>query len=311
MMSEALDPVLLPGGPYDALVKKFTSASVEFDPGFDTAEAVRLAHGADVAIVFVTRHASEGKDALDLTLPMRQDGLVEAIAAVNPNTIVVVQTGQPITMPWADKVKGIVAAFFPGQRGAEAIADIVYGDANPSGHLPITFPASIDQLPRPAAPAEGVVQFEPSTVEYKEGSDVGYRWMARTGAKPLFAFGEGLSYTSFAYDRLKVKGGKTLSVTFDVINTGKRAGADVPQVYLTDAAGRKMFRLIGFKRVDLAPGARRTVTLTADRRLLARFEEARPGWLIEAGTYTVMLGKSSIEPVLMGSARIAAQVLKP
>lgn len=311
LVSEALDPVLMPGDPYSALVRKFTGTSVEFDAGFETGEAVRLAKGADLAIVFVTRYSSEGRDALDLTLPMRQDALVDAIASANPNTLVVVMTGQPILMPWADKVKGILAAFLPGQRGADAIADVIAGDVNPSGHLPITFPATLEELPRPAAPVEGVVQFEPSTVHYREGSDIGYRWLARTGAKPLFAFGHGLSFTRFSYGKLRVQGGKTIRVSFEITNTGTRPGADVPQLYLTDAAGTRTLRLLGFERVELAPGATRTVSLTADPRLLARFDEARPGWVIGAGRYAVAVGKSSAEPVLAGFAEISGQVLRP
>ncbi len=311
VMSETLDPVLLPGGPFDALVRRYPNARIDFEPGFDTAEAAAAARGADVVIVFVTRHASEGRDSYDLTLPMRQDGLVEAVAAANPNTVVVAMTGQPILMPWAPRVRGIVAAFFPGQQGAEAITAILSGDVNPSGHLPISFPATLAQLPRPQAPTEGVVQFEPSTVTYSEGSDVGYRWHARNGTTPLFAFGHGLSYTEFAYSRPRVTGGRTLRVTFDVTNTGTRPGADVPQVYLTSMAGSPAGRLIGFERVTLQPGEVRRVTVTADRRLLARFDAARPGWVIGAGTYGVMIGHASNAPAVRGEARLVSQRFAP
>jgi beta-glucosidase len=299
LFGEAMSPILLPSAPYDAISKEFRKALVTFDPGFDTGEAAAAVKQADVAMVFVTRHSSEGRDAVDLTLPLGQDALVEAVAKANPNTIVVVLTGSPITMPWAERVKGIVAGFYPGQEGAQAIAEILSGAINPSGHLPISFPMGLDQLPRPKAPQDGVVLFRPSVVEYREGSDVGYRWYARSGTTPRFAFGHGLSYTSFRYDKLRVSGGRTLSITFDVTNSGERGGADVPQLYLTGASGEKTQRLIGFQRVDLKPGERRTVKLKVDPRLLARFE------------YSVSLSRSSTDPVSTGEARISPQRLDP
>ncbi len=305
------NPILLPSAPYDAITKQFSKALVTFDAGFDAAEAAAEATLADIAIVFVTRHSSEGRDSADLTLPLGQDALVEAVAKANPNTIVVVLTGSPITMPWADRVKGIIAGFYPGQEGAQAIAEILNGAVNPSGHLPISFPISLDQLPRPKAPQEGVVISRPSAVDYSEGSDVGYRWYARSGATARFAFGHGLSYTHFSYDKLRISGGQTISVTFDIVNTGTRAGADVPQLYLTSADGEKTLRLIGFQRIDLKPGERRTITLKADPRLLAHFDETGKMWVIKGGNYSVSLSRSSVDSVLKGEARIATQRLKP
>jgi beta-glucosidase len=253
MTSEAMDPVLLPDAPYNALMEKFEDSDMRFEAGFNTGEAVLAAKAAEVAIVFVTKHASEGKDSVDLELPMRQDGLIRAVAAANPNTIVVLETGQPVTMPWLKDVKGVIAAFYPGQHGGQAIADIIAGDVNPSGHLPITFPASLAQLPRPAAPVEGVEMFTPSSVDYNiEGSNIGYRWMARNTFKPLFPFGHGLSYTQFSYSGLKVEGGQTIKASFTIKNDGKRAGADVPQLYLASAVGKPAVRLLGFQRVDLS-----------------------------------------------------------
>jgi beta-glucosidase len=311
LFGEAMSPILLPSAPYDAITKQFRKALVTFDAGFDTAEAAAEAKLANVAIVFVTRHSSEGRDSADLTLPLGQDALVEAVAKANPNTIVVVLTGSTITMPWADRVKGIIAGFYPGQEGAQAIAEIINGAVNPSGHLPVSFPASLDQLPRPKAPQDGVVIFRPSKVDYNEGSDVGYRWYGRNGTTPRFAFGHGLSYTNFSYDKLRVAGGQTVSVTFDITNTGARAGADVPQLYLTSADGEKTQRLIGFQRVELKPGERRSVTLKADPRLLARYDETGKAWVIKGGSYGVSLSRSSVDSVLKGEARITAQRLKP
>ena len=168
--------------------------------------------------------------------------MIDAVAGANPNTIVVLETGNPVSMPWRDKVKAIVQAWYPGQAGGRAIAEILTGAVNPAGRLPITFPESLDQTPRPQLPGQGTPWGTPTTIEYNEGAEVGYRWFAKTGAKPMYAFGHGLSYTSFAYSDLDVTGGETVTATVTVTNTGGRAGADVPQLYLTDAAGDRRRR---------------------------------------------------------------------
>jgi beta-glucosidase len=310
-MGMAFGPILLPSSPYDALVAAYPRSQVNFDTGFSAADAALTASKAEVAIVFVTRHATEGLDSVDLTLPFGQDALVSAVAKANPNTIVVVLSGNPVTMPWAGEVKAIVAGFMPGQEGGKALADILTGVVNPSGRLPITFPASLSQLPFPVFPNAGVEPFRAISVNYHDGSDVGYRWYARNATPPLFAFGHGLSYTKFGYTKLSVKGGKTVSVSFDVTNTGARVGADVPQLYLTSAAGEKTLRLVGFQRVELKPGERKTVRLDVDPRLMAHFDEASKAWQLKAGDYAVSLGRSSFDLDLKGQARVAAQTIRP
>src|SRR5262249_43675453 len=156
--------------------------------------------------------------------------------------------------------------------GGQAIAEVLAGRVNPSGRLPITFPESLAQTPRPELAGIETAWGTPTTIRYDEGAEVGYRWFAKQDAKPLCPFGHGVSYTTFSCADLKASGGGSVTATFTVTNTGKVAGADVPQVYLTDAAGDKRMRLLGFERVELAPGASRTVTITADPRLLARFD---------------------------------------
>src|SRR5690606_26676825 len=217
--------------------KALPEAQIEFDPGYTPAEAVLTAKRCDMVIAFGIRVEGEGFDLPDLTLPWGQDAVIEAVAAANPNTIVVLETGNPVAMPWRDSVRAILQAWYPGQAGSRAIAEVLTGAVNPSGRLPITFPASLDQTPRPELSGLGTPWGTPVTINYNEGAEVGYRWFAQKGERPLYAFGHGLSYTTFAYSDLEVDGGETITASFTVSNTGDRAGADVPQLYLTEAGG--------------------------------------------------------------------------
>lgn len=298
--------------PLKAIKAKAPNAEVRFIDDSYPSAAAALARNADVVVIFATQWMIENRDVPDLTLPNGQDALIEAVAAVNPRTIVVLETGGPVQMPWLDKVGAVLAAWYPGARGGEAIANVLFGDVNPSGRLPMTFPASAAQLPRPELDGSTLPLGEKFDVDYDiEGSDVGYRWFARKNVKPLFPFGFGLSYTSFAYANLTVTGGETLTVDFDVRNTGARAGADVPQVYLTDAAGAKRVRLLGWSKVTLEPDATQRVTVTADPRLLADFDAALPGWRVREGNYAVALGSAAGDFKLQGEAAVSARVLKP
>ena len=303
--------------PLDAIKAQFPGAQVEFADGADPAAAAAVAARADVAVVFGEKWASEGEDQADLTLGAGQDELIAAVARANPKTVVVLETGNPVLMPWRDGAAAILEAWFPGQRGAEAIARVLAGEVNPSGRLPVTFPASVDQLPNPKAPGVGVperkmemmsgfpaiVDKAPFTYTFPEGADAGYRWFDRTRAQPLYPFGYGLSYTSFSYSGLKASGGGTVRVTFSVTNTGARAGTDLPQVYVS-AAGRAK-RLIGWGRPALAPGETRMVTVEADPRVLADFDPATRSWVIPAGAYQVEVGASATQPILHASVTLA------
>ncbi len=287
--------------PLKAIQALAPKATITFRDGRYIADAVAKARQAQVAIVFATEWRTEGADQPDLSLPDGQDALIAAVAAANPNTIVVLETGGPVMMPWLDKVAGVVEAWYPGARGGEAIASVLFGDTNPGGRLPVTFPASLDQLPRPKLdgadwvepnfggdPAPGKDQLH---ADYDiEGSDVGYRWFARKGYKPLFPFGFGLSYTSFAARDLKVSG---LSASFTLANTGQRAGDDVGQVYLVRRNGQPLQRLVGFKRLSLAAGASQSATVTFDPRLLADWKDGR--WSMPGGDYGFALGRSAAD----------------
>ena len=179
----------------------------------------------------------EGFDIPNITLPYGQDELIARVAKANPNTIVVLETGNPVAMPWLDNVKAVIAAWYPGQKGAQAIAEIISGKVNPSGRLPIAFPKQAADSPRPELPGLGARQWTPTTITYPEGADAGYRWYARNGITPLFPFGYGLSFTTFALKDLQVTGGNTIRASFNVTNTGQRKGADAAQLYLTSING--------------------------------------------------------------------------
>jgi beta-glucosidase len=298
--------LLDPSPPFAAIQNASPQSTVRYDGGAFPARAAALAAKSDIAIVFVTRHESEGSDIPDIELPDGQDALIQAVAAANPHTIVVLETGNPVAMPWIDRVPAIVTAWYPGQEGGQAIADVLFGTVNPSGRLPITFPREASDYVRPQLPNLGSDPAASVYIDYTEGAEVGYRWYSAHGVAPLFAFGFGLSYTQFEYGGVKVSGGKNLAVQFDVRNTGGLKGADVPQVYLTSAAGQPLRRLIGFQRVELEPGERRTIRLTADPRLLGTYDERHGRWRVKRGMYRVSIGKSAGELLVGGAAVIAA-----
>jgi beta-glucosidase len=293
--------------PVAELRKQFPKAEILTEPGESPVDAAALARRADVAVVFAWKAESEGHDHGDLSLPWGQRQIIEAVIAANPNTVVVLQTGNAVEMPWKDQARGIVQAWYSGNVGGRAIADVLSGRVNPSGRLPITFYTGVDQTPHPELPGFGTPINTPTVIRYHEGAEVGYRWLAHTGAKPSYSFGHGLSYTSFAYSDLKVSGGETITASFTVANTGQRDGADVPQLYLTDAPGEKRMRLLGFERVELRPGESRQVTLTADPRLLARFDGGANQWRIAEGAHAVALGRSATDLVLTGSANLTGR----
>lgn len=322
--------------PLQALRERARGSEVAFVDGRDLAAATAAAREADVVIVFAEQWRTETADLETLALPGAQDALITALAAAQPRTVVVLQTGGAVLMPWLRQVGAVLLAWYPGERGGAALARVLFGDVDAGGRLPISFPARDADQPRPLPPGLDAVRdaraekarrgpapagapfdirggVKPFAVDYAEGADLGYRWFERTGTQPLFPFGFGLSYTRFGYAGLVLEGGATPRVRFTVTNLGARAGSDVPQVYaaVAGADGRRIRRLVGFERVTLAPGESRSLQLALDPRLLARFDAAQPGWVVAAGELLVVVGRHAGDRVLQGLLPMPALRLRP
>jgi len=302
-----------PSSPLAAIQAKVPGASVSFNDGTDAVAAATLAGSSSVAIVFVSQWESEGMDLQDLNFtnvvypnsPVDQNALVAAVAAANPeHTIVVMENGGPKLMPWLSSVSAVLEAWYPGQKGGEAIANILFGSVNPSGKLPITFPGSVADLPRPVIPIPNpptsTAAFDVSCMV--DGSNVGYKWYDAQHLTPLFPFGFGLSYTTFSITKLQLTANSNpatgFQVSFDLKNTGSVAGAEVGQIYLgLPASTGEQKRLVGWSKVQLASGAQQHVSITVDANdsshPLSYWDTATNGWKIANGDYTVYVGNSS------------------
>lgn len=307
------DHIWFPTSPLAALRTKLPKAKIDFDSGADRDAAAKLAASADVAIVFAYQWLAEDMDVSSLSLPDNQDALIERIAAANPHTIVVLETGTAVTMPWLDKVAGVVEAWYAGSAGHKALANVLTGDVNPSGKLAISFPRSEQQLPRPeiaALPTNLHVETgsvnpgakgDNYSVEYSEGAAIGYKWYEAQRKQPLFAFGYGLSYTTFAYSSL-ILDSQSRAATFTVKNTGKCAGTEIAQVYvrLPNGSDESYKRLVGWARISLAPGESKTVAVAIDSRPMQIFEDSTSGWSLAQGDYEVLVGSASDNTPLTG-----------
>lgn len=300
-----------PSSPFSAIKAKVPGAKLQYDDGINAVAAATLAGGSDVAIVFVSQWASEGMDLPSLNFtdvihahsPVDQDALVSAVTAANPHTVVVMENGGAQVMPWLRSAGAVLEAWYPGQKGAEAIANILFGSVNPSGKLPITFPASVNDLPRPVIPGSpnGTTQF---LVNYTERFNVGYKWFDANNLTPLFPFGFGLSYTTFRFSNQSLiadlsAANPNIQIEFDLKNTGTLAGAEVAQVYLAMPAGTQEppKRLIGWQKISLPVGSTQHVRIEVDANdsshPLSYWDEAKGRWLIANGDYIVYLGSCS------------------
>ena len=306
-----LEPMWFPTSPLKSVQAKAVAANVQFDSGADPEAAANLAKNADVAIVFVYQWESEDMDLPSLSLPEHQDELIAKVAAANPHTVVVVESGGPVTMPWVGKVSAILEAWYAGSRGSDAVANVLFGDVNPSAKLPVTFPRSDADLPHPVIvkpPKESMVRpnqpepwkqiapgLPPFQVTYDEGLKVGYKWYDAENKPVLFPFGFGLTYTTYSYSNLHVTPGKAPRVTFTVTNTGNRAGAEVAEVYasLPAAAAEPPKRLVGWSKVRLNAGESKDVMVDVDPKYLSIFNVEQHGWQLIPGEYGFMVGGSS------------------
>ena len=299
--------VWFPTSPLKAVSAKVPSATVAFDSGKDPVTAAELAKKSDVAIVFASQWTSEEMDLPNLSLPDNQDALIAQVAAANPHTIVVLESGTAVLMPWLDNVSAVLDAWFAGSKGADAVANILFGDVNPSAKLPMTFPRSEADLPHPnlvipPKEAQGRAAVMKSgeakptfAVNYDEGLKVGYKWYDAENKPVLFPFGFGLSYTSYSYSGMKVNPGKETVVTFTVKNTGSRSGDEIAQVYaaLPASAAEPPKRLVGWNKIHLNSGESREVTVKVPVEYLSIYGENPDGWKLVPGSYTFMAGPSS------------------
>jgi beta-glucosidase len=288
-----------------------SGTTVSFNDGSSTSSAASLAAASSVAVVFVSNFESEGSDLSSIDLSSAQNSLISAVAAANPNTIVVLNTGSAVTMPWLSSVKGVLEAWYPGQEDGTAIASILFGSTDPSGHLTVTFPTSLSQVP-----ASTAAQWPGTngTVQYSEGVNVGYRWYNSQGLTPMFPFGYGLSYTSFAFSNLSIgtlPAGGAATVSAKVTNTGSRAGADVVQLYVSDpaASGEPPRELEGFARVNLQPGASQTVTFPVTQQNLQYWNSSTNAWAVSTGSYGISVGDSDTNLPLTGTLSVSSSQL--
>jgi len=305
-----LEPIWFPTSPLKSVRERAPGATVTFASGADVAAAAELAKKSDVVLVFAYQWESEGMDLPSLSLPENQDELIAKVASANPHTVVVVESGGPVTMPWAGQVSAILEAWYAGSKGSDAVANVLFGSVNPSGKLPVTFPNSIEDLPHPKVveppPAsipgpsnEPWIQIAaglaPFPVTYNEGVKVGYKWYDAENKPVLFPFGHGLSYTTYSYSNLRVTTGKTPRVTFTLTNSGSRAGAEVAEVYasLPTSAGEPPKRLVGWSKVQLNPGESKEVTVDVDPWYLSIWDVKSHGWKLIPGDYNILVGGSS------------------
>ena len=296
--------------PLQALAGRLHAKFVYHD-GKDAAAAATLAASSDLAIVFATQWTAESVDQSDIKLPHGQDATIAAVAAANRKTVVVLETGSPVAMPWLNAVGAVVEAWYPGTNGGEAIARVLTGEVDAAGRLPATFPADESQLPRPKLDGLGLPEGTRFSVDYNvEGAAVGYKWFDKKGLTPLFAFGHGLSYTTFGYGKLKATPTNgTVSVSFNVENTGKRDGKAVPQVYVSRVGGgwEAPKRLGGWDKMALRAGESRDTTVVIDPRLLAVFDGRSHTWKIAAGEYKITLATAADAPLSAVTVKVPAR----
>jgi beta-glucosidase len=314
--SARVNPIA-PDKPLEGIEDEAPGAEVRFEDGSDPARAAALAAQSDVAIVYARDTEAEGADRANLALDGNADGLITAVAAANPRTVVVLMTGSAVTMPWLGRVPAVLEAWYPGERGGHAIARLLFGDVNPSGRLPLTFPVSEADLATAGSPARW--PGDAHNIDYDEGLLLGYRWYDAKRIAPLFPFGFGLSYGGrFRYSHLRITpkstarpgtvrdGHRLAKVRFRLTNTGTRAASETAQIYagFPASAGEPPKRLVAFRKIQLRPRHGAVVRAAIDDRSLAYWDTARGGWAIAPGDYPIWVGSSSRDLHLQGTLHL-------
>jgi len=304
--TEWREKVWFPTSPLEAIRAKIPSAHLSFCSGENIAEAVAQAKQAEIAVVFAWQWEAEDADLPNLSLPGNQDELIAAVAAANPRTVVVLETGSAVKMPWLDKTAAVLEAWFGGSKGADAVANLLFGAVNPSGKLPMTFPVSENDLPRtsiaqpPPPVVKGVLSFK---VDYNiDGAEVGYKWYEAQKKPVLFPFGFGLSYTTFKYSALTISPDGSMA-TFTLQNTGHRRGAEVAQVYATlpSSSGEPWKRLVGWKKIELDPNESVQLKVKLEPLAFNVWDAAAHKFVRPSGSYRVIVGGSSANTPLSGT----------
>jgi beta-glucosidase len=305
--SATVDPID-PDTPLTGIRALAPDPAVHYDDGADPEAAAALARDADVAIVYASDELGEGIDRSDLGLSGNADELIRAVAAANPRTVVVLMTGSAVTMPWLGSVPAVLEAWYPGERGGHAIARLLFGKSNPSGRLPLSFPANVSDLPtygeRRLFPGDA------DMIEYAERLLMGYRWYDQREIEPLFPFGHGLSYGGrFRYSDVEIDRRSATKpdpvrdhhrlarLRFTITNEGKRRASEVPQVYagFPRRAGEPPKRLVGFRKLTLHPGATKTVRIPIDDRALAYWDSVGDRWAVASGRHPICVGASAAD----------------
>ena len=306
-----------PSSPLQALKAQSPTSTFSFSSGDSQEDAINAAKQADTVIYFATQWTAESVDVKSLDLPHHQNELISKLAQENKNIIVVLETGGPILMPWIDKVKGVVEAWYPGSRGGEAIASVLTGKVSPSGHLPVTFAKSASQLPKFDRPDPASTTSNPGqpikgglikTNYNEQGDNIGYRWFEEKGTKPLFPFGYGLSYTSFSQSNLQATvNHDTLTLSLDIKNTGHRTAKALAQFYIRPVQGNKTSRLAGFQKIEIPSTETRHVSVTVDPRIIGYWDTTEHKWKIDEGEYEIRAANDALSPGLNTIVKISGK----
>lgn len=306
-----------PVGIVQALKEKFSHADVEYDTGVDISLIRKKIIESDTVIIFANQWSKETRDHTSLNLPNNQDSLISTVSELNSNVIVVLQTGGPVVMPWLDSVKAVLESWYSGVNGGKAIVNILAGEINPSGRLPVSFPQKIEDLPHPIQKEWSTTTSSPYipkkgyfNIDYNiEGADVGYKWFLKRGARMLFPFGYGLSYTQFRYRNFQVffNEKNLFHISVDIINVGTVKGVDTPQIYIPSPSGK--YALVAWEQIELPPGKSKKVYFKMEPRSVAEYNVSKRQWVLSNGKYDICISKFAGDCVSKVSLELEEKVV--